>query len=31
MTKYLTKMGQKTSEMAEDHSAVAAINEIIYR
>lgn len=26
MTKYLGKMGQKTSEMAEEHDAVAAIN-----
>lgn len=26
MTKYLGKMGQKTSEMAEEHKAVAAIN-----
>ena len=26
MTKYLTKVGQKTSEMAEDNNAVAAIN-----
>lgn len=26
MTKYLGKMGQKTSEMAEDHNAIAAIN-----
>ena len=26
MTKYIGKMGQKTSEMAEEHNAVAAIN-----
>lgn len=26
MTKYLGKMGQKTSEMAEEHNAIAAIN-----
>jgi exopolysaccharide biosynthesis protein len=26
MTKYLGKIGQKTSEMAEDHNAIAAIN-----
>lgn len=26
MTKYLGKMGQKTSDMAEDHNAIAAIN-----
>ncbi len=26
MTKYVGKMGQKTSEMAEDHNAIAAIN-----
>lgn len=26
MTKYLNKLGQKTSEMAEEHNAVAAIN-----
>lgn len=26
MTKYLSKMGEKTSEMAEEHNAIAAIN-----